>query len=213
MSYGSEAAALSALLSVFAGFWFVILAYSIFNIVAGWKIFEKAGQPGWASIVPFYSSYIRYKIFWGNGWLFLIPVICTVLGGIPLLGTLLVIVGVIVNIVTLYKQSVAFGQGIGFTIGLFFLNPIFNMILAFGQYQYYGIPQDGYSYDQMKQKYDTYKAAHPTQAQPQYQQPTQEQTRNPNMTYQAPAQPQQPVAQVQPQKPTAPQQPTENQAQ
>lgn len=114
---------------------------------------------------------------------------------------------------TLYKQSVAFGQGIGFTIGLFFLNPIFNMILAFGQYRYYGIPQDGCSYDQMKQKYDTYKAAHPAQVQPQYQQPTQEQTQNPNMTYQAPAQPKQPVAPVQPQQPAAPQQPTDNQAQ
>lgn len=133
------------------------------------------------------------------------------LGGIPLLGTLLVIVGVIINIVTLYKQSVAFGQGIGFTIGLFFLNPIFNMILAFGQYRYYGIPQDGYSYNQMKQKYDAYKAAHP--AQPQYQQPTQEQTQNHNMTYQAPAQPKQPAAPVQPQQPAAPQQPSENQGQ
>lgn len=87
------------------------------------------------------------------------------------------------------------------------------MILAFGQYRYFGIPQDGYSYDQMKQKYDTYKAAHPAQAQPQYQQPTQEQTQNPNMTYQAPAQPKQPAAPVQPQQPAAPQQPTDNQAQ
>ena len=213
MSYGSEAAALNALLSIFAGFWLIILAFFVLNIVAGWKIFEKAGQPGWASIVPFYNSYIRYKIFWGNGWLFFVPIVCTVLGGIPLLGTLLVIVGVIINIVTLYKQSVAFGQGIGFTIGLFFLNPIFNMILAFGQYRYFGIPQDGYSYDQMKQKYDTYKAAHPAQAQPQYQQPTQEQTQNPNMTYQAPAQPKQPATPVQPQQPAAPQQPTENQGQ
>ena len=68
MSYGSEAAALNALLSIFAGFWLVILAFFVLNIVAGWKIFEKAGQPGWASIVPFYNSYIRYKIFWGNGW-------------------------------------------------------------------------------------------------------------------------------------------------
>ena len=70
MSYGSEAAALNALLSIFAGFWLIILAFFVLNIVAGWKIFEKAGQPGWASIVPFYNSYIRYKIFWGNGWLF-----------------------------------------------------------------------------------------------------------------------------------------------
>lgn len=68
---------------------------------------------------------------------------------------------------------------------------------------------DKYSYDQMKQKYDVYKAAHPAQ----YQQPTQEQTQNPNMTYQAPAQPKQPAAPIQPQQPAAPQQPTDNQAQ
>lgn len=49
MSYGSEAAALNALLSIFAGFWLVILAFFVLNIVAGWKIFEKAGQPGWWS--------------------------------------------------------------------------------------------------------------------------------------------------------------------
>lgn len=55
MSYGSEAAALNALLSIFAGFWLIILAFFVLNIVAGWKIFEKAGQPGWASIVPFYK--------------------------------------------------------------------------------------------------------------------------------------------------------------
>ena len=97
MSYGSEAAAINALLSIFAGFWLVILAFFVLNIVAGWKIFEKAGQPGWASIVPFYNSYIRYKIFWGNGWLFFVPIVCTVLGGIPLLGTLLVIIGVIIK--------------------------------------------------------------------------------------------------------------------
>lgn len=40
MSYGSEAAALNALLSIFAGFWLVILAFFVLNIVAGWKIFE-----------------------------------------------------------------------------------------------------------------------------------------------------------------------------
>ena len=151
MSYNPEVEVLNAFLSAFAGFWFVILAFFVLNIVAGWKIFEKAGQPGWASIVPFYNSYIRYKIFWGNGWLFFVPIVCTVLGGIPLLGTLLAIIGVIISIVTLYKESVAFGHGIGFTLGLLFLSPIFNMILAFGQYHYYGIPQDGYSYDQMKQ--------------------------------------------------------------
>ena len=41
MSYGSEAAALNALLSIFAGFWLIILAFFVLNIVAGWKIFGE----------------------------------------------------------------------------------------------------------------------------------------------------------------------------
>ena len=51
----------------------LVIAYFVLKIVANWKIFEKAGQPGWASIVPFYSNYIEFNIYWGNGWLFLIP--------------------------------------------------------------------------------------------------------------------------------------------
>ena len=54
---------------------FLVIAYFVLKIVANWKIFEKAGQPGWASIVPFYSNYIEFNIYWGNGWLFLIPVV------------------------------------------------------------------------------------------------------------------------------------------
>lgn len=57
----------------------LVIAYFVLKIVANWKIFEKAGQPGWASIVPFYSNYIEFNIYWGNGWLFLIPVVLSLL--------------------------------------------------------------------------------------------------------------------------------------
>ena len=59
----------------------LVVAYFVLKIVANWKIFEKAGQPGWASIVPFYSNYIEFNIYWGNGWLFLIPVLLSLLSG------------------------------------------------------------------------------------------------------------------------------------
>ncbi len=39
----------------------LVIAYFVLKIVADWKIFEKAGQPGWASIVPFYSNYIEFN--------------------------------------------------------------------------------------------------------------------------------------------------------
>ncbi len=41
----------------------LVIAYFVLKIVANWKIFEKAGQPGWASIVPFYSNYIEFNIY------------------------------------------------------------------------------------------------------------------------------------------------------
>lgn len=156
----------------------LVIAYFVLKIVANWKIFEKAGQPGWASIVPFYSNYIEFNIYWGNGWLFLIPVLLSLLSGIPLLGNLFLVVALIIGAITNYKKAVAFGEGIGFTIGLCLLNPVFNMILAFGHYEYHGIPQDGYSYSQLKTKYEEKKA---------------EQQSNPStVQYQAPETPKEP---------------------
>ena len=95
-------------------------------------------------------------------------------------------------------------------------NPIFNMILGFGQYQYLGVPQDGYSYDQLKNKYDERKAT-AANTQTVYTQPPQDYQPNQNVSYQNPntqsqyQQPQQPVYPQQsyqqaPQQPTYPQQ-------
>ena len=184
----------------------LVVAYFVLKIVANWKIFEKAGQPGWASIVPFYSDYqtkagkahgfnrgrcqIGFNLYWGNGWLFLIPVVLSLLSGIPLLGNLFLVVALIIGAITNYKKAVAFGEGIGFTIGLCLLNPVFNMILAFGHYEYHGIPQDGYSYSQLKTKYEEKKA---------------EQQSNPStVQYQAPETPKEPSQNVQYQTPNAP---------
>ena len=146
----------------------LVVAYFVLKIVANWKIFEKAGQPGWASIVPFYS----------------------LLSGIPLLGNLFLVVALIIGAITNYKKAVAFGEGIGFTIGLCLLNPVFNIILAFGHYEYHGIPQDGYSYSQLKTKYEEKKA---------------EQQNNPStVQYQTPETPKEPSQNVQYQTPNAP---------
>lgn len=93
-------------------------------VVAGmWKVFEKAGQPGWAAIVPFYNIYVlatqvaRKEILWFI--LLLIPVVN-------------IIAAVIVSIDVARK----FGQGTGFGIGLALLPFIFYPILGFGSAQY-----------------------------------------------------------------------------
>lgn len=173
-----------AIMGLFSTFWLLGVIWVVLKVVAGWRIFAKAGQPGWASIVPFYNSYIEFKIYWGNGWLFLVPLVLSVAAGIPVLGTLFTLLAAVIAIITKYRQAVAFGQGIGFTIGLVLLDPIFNMILGFGSYEYLGIPKDGYSYDELVDKYNSYRAAHPKQ-ETTYEQPAPSKD-HPNVSYEQP---------------------------
>lgn len=105
----------------------VALAISILNIIAMWKIYAKAGKPGWACLIPFYSQYCLFDIVWGNGWLFL-------LSYIPL-------VNIVVMIILYFKLAKAFGKGTGFGFGLLFLRTIFVLILGFGSAEYIG-PQE-----------------------------------------------------------------------
>jgi hypothetical protein len=92
-------------------------------VVAGiWKTFQKAGEPGWAAIIPIYNIYVILRITGGAWWwllLLFIPVI---------------------NFVALVKISVdlagAFGRGILFGLGLTLLPIVFYPILGFGGSRY-----------------------------------------------------------------------------
>lgn len=94
-------------------------------VVAGmWKMFEKAGQPGWAAIVPIYNTYILCKIVGRPGWwvvLLLIPY-----------------VNFIFLIIISLDLAKSFAKGVGFAIGLILLSPIFVCILGFGSAEYQG---------------------------------------------------------------------------
>ena len=117
----------SALAELPAGFWIFYIAVLVFYVFVMWKIFVKAGEPGWASIVPFYNTYVLFKISWGNGWLFLLA--------------LIPFVNFVILIITYVKLAQAFGKGGGFAAGLIFLSFIFLPILAFDSSDYVG-PQN-----------------------------------------------------------------------
>lgn len=112
---------------VYMTYLIVVLVISILTLVALWKIFVKAGKPGWACIIPFYSTYCLFDIAWGNGWLFL-------LSFVPF-------VNIVVMIMMYFKLAKAFGKGTGFGFGLLFLNTIFVLILGFGSAEYIGPKQ------------------------------------------------------------------------
>ncbi len=103
----------------------VILIVSVLVIVAQWRMFTKAGEHGWASIIPFYNNYVLFKIAMGNGWLFLL--------------CLVPVVNFVIMIVCMFKLAKAFGKGVGFGFGLWLLSPIFMMILGFGSAEYVGV--------------------------------------------------------------------------
>ncbi len=102
-----------------------VLAVAVFSIVIMWRIFEKAGEHGWAAIIPFYQNYVLFKITWGQGWLFLL--------------LFLPIINIVTCIITMIKLAKAFNKDGAFAVGLIFLNIIFLAILAFGEARYSGV--------------------------------------------------------------------------
>jgi Family of unknown function (DUF5684) len=100
------------------------LLIALLMIVAMWKVFTKAGQPGWASIIPIYNLYIWCKIV-GRPWWWILLLL------IPF-------VNLIVGIILCIDLAKSFGKGVGFGIGLALLGVIFFPILGFGSAQYQG---------------------------------------------------------------------------
>ncbi len=108
----------------------VIIFYLIlivFFIIVRWKIFEKAGKPGWACIIPIYSTIVYLEIINKPIWwffMFLIP-----------------LVNIYFLIVAIHRLSLSFGKDVGFTIGLLLLGIVFMPILAFSDAKYSKLPE------------------------------------------------------------------------
>ena len=106
-------------------FGFVVqLAVLAFFLWVFWKIFEKAGKPGWAALIPIYNIIVMLEIDGRPSWwivLLLIPV-----------------VNIVVGFILALDMSRSFGHGAAFALGLFFLGFLFYPILAFGGDRYEG---------------------------------------------------------------------------
>jgi len=100
------------------------LAVLLLIIIGMWKVFEKAGKPGWAAIIPIYNLVVLLEIVGKPIWWIILMLI-------PL-------VNLIVYIIVLIELAKRFGKGIGFALGLLFLPFIFFPVLGFGSAQYHG---------------------------------------------------------------------------
>ncbi len=115
------AAALGSMMAVYG---VIILVIVVIAIVAMWKLFAKAGRPGWAAIVPIYNAYVLFDIVYGKGIKFLLMFV-------PILN-------VVVEIAIYIRLAQAYGKGAGFGIAMLFFPYVCMPILAFGSAQYNG---------------------------------------------------------------------------
>lgn len=92
-------------------------------ILAGmWRIFKKAGKPGWGALIPLYNSFQLFEIVWGNGWLFLLLLLP---GG-----------NIIAVAATMIKLARVFGKGVWLGVLTVLLPVIYVPVIGFGSSEY-----------------------------------------------------------------------------
>jgi hypothetical protein len=100
------------------------LVWFVLAIIGYWRMFTKADEAGWKSIIPIWSTIVWLRIIGRPWWwllLFLIPVVNVVILAICLLDT-----------------AKSYGHGFGFAVGLFLLMPLFLIVLGWGSSTYIG---------------------------------------------------------------------------
>lgn len=133
----------------------VILFYAFF-VVGAWKMFEKAGQPGWKSIIPFYNIYIAFKFSWQTTY-FWVWFVLTLLsswttmyafdsGYFNILNYVISFVALLITVNLAYCVSMSFGHGFWYALGLTFFPYIFTMIIGLGSSRYIGNTSNSFAF-------------------------------------------------------------------
>ena len=152
----ANAAAGGIIGGMFAVFMLAVIAIYILLIIAEWKIFTKAGEKGWKSLIPIYNMVVFFRIIGISPWWVLVMFVLTfiptltgtitangnntvvntdnVIGNISLIA--LIFVSIFIGIYSSYRLAKSFDKGIGYTIGLILLPEIFYLILGFGSAKY-----------------------------------------------------------------------------
>jgi hypothetical protein len=108
----------------FNPFFFGSIILGIFLLVTQWMVYEKAGKPGWACIIPIYNVIVLLQIVGKPWWWLLLMLIPGV--------------NIVMAIIVYHNLSLSFGKTAGFTVGLVLLPFVFFPILAFGEAKYLG---------------------------------------------------------------------------
>ncbi len=120
----SDTDAAAALGGAFVVVYIIAIIIGIIALVAMWKLFSKAGKPGWVAIVPIYNAYVLFDILYGKGIKFLLMLV-------PVLN-------VAVDVAMVIRLAQVYGKGVGFGIAMLFFPYICMPMLAFGKSEYQG---------------------------------------------------------------------------
>ena len=114
------------------------------DVAGNWLILRKAGEAGWKALIPIYSTYVQYKLFWSIKPFYIwLAMVIFVYGAqfMELPGILLSLCSLgtsVMYILYCIRLARSFGKGTGFTLGLVFLPFIFNLILGLDSSRYQG---------------------------------------------------------------------------
>ena len=107
-------------------YYILVITIGIIKSIALWKLFKKAGFPGWASLIPIYNLVVIFKIAKVSPWyilLYFVPIVD-------------IIVIIVFTILIRFKIAYNFSKSTAFGFGLLFLSFIFLPILAFSNAKY-----------------------------------------------------------------------------
>lgn len=133
------------------------IIFYILVVIADWKIFTKAGEKGWKSLIPFYNLFIFFRLFWKTNvfWIWMgLTVLVAVLSAwftsidvgriymqgmnnsINVMDLVNAFIGLFITIVLYYRTAKSFGHGAPFTVGMILFPNIFTLILGFNKDKY-----------------------------------------------------------------------------
>ncbi len=122
-----DSMALGGLLALLGAYFVFVLVIAVVMLISMWKIYSKAGQPGWAILVPIYNMIVLLNIVRKPVWWILLM--------------LIPFVSFIIVILIYLELAKVYGKSTGFGLGIIFLPIIFLPMLAFGDAQYVKIEE------------------------------------------------------------------------
>lgn len=125
---GQTIALAYGILAIYVFVSLALLIIYVVGVIARWKIFTKAGRPGWSALIPFYSTYVLCEVVGRPGWWFLLLLI-------PLVNIVISLL-IAMDLAKAFNQSQTFGIVALWLLQFVGLSWIGYLILAFGDSRY-----------------------------------------------------------------------------